>query len=91
MGDRQNRVALRLFNSMITTSENRAPCISPPSKGLTDERRLSILQISTNDIGGGAEKVEWNLFRGYRERGYRSWLAVGTSVEMIPLFCRDRE
>jgi glycosyltransferase involved in cell wall biosynthesis len=39
---------------------------------------LSILQISTNDIGGGAEKVAWNLFRGYRERGYLSWLAVGT-------------
>ena len=39
---------------------------------------MRILQISTNDIGGGAEKVAWNLFRGYRERGYQSWLAVGT-------------
>lgn len=63
---------------MITTSQNRAPCISPPSRGLTHERLLSLLQISTNDTGAGAEKVAWNFFRGYREAGYRSWLAVGT-------------
>lgn len=39
---------------------------------------MRILQISTVDIGGGAEKVAWNLFRGYRERRHESWLAVGT-------------
>jgi len=36
-----------------------------------------ILQVSTLDIRGGAAKVAWNLFRVYRARGYRSWLAVG--------------
>jgi glycosyltransferase involved in cell wall biosynthesis len=60
------------------TSENSAGRILQPSKGSTAEPRLRILQISTVDIGGGAEKVAWNLFRGYRERGYDSWLAVGT-------------
>jgi len=29
------------------------------------------------DIGGGAEKIAWNLFRSYRARGYSTWLAVG--------------
>jgi len=38
---------------------------------------MRILQVSTNDIGGGAEKVAWNLFQSYRYRGYASWLAVG--------------
>jgi glycosyltransferase involved in cell wall biosynthesis len=59
-------------------SVNSAGRILQPSKGSTAEPRLRILQISTVDIGGGAEKVAWNLFRGYRERGYDSWLAVGT-------------
>lgn len=38
---------------------------------------LRILQVSTADIAGGAEKVAWELFRSYRARGYASWLAVG--------------
>jgi glycosyltransferase involved in cell wall biosynthesis len=29
------------------------------------------------DVLGGAERVAWNLFTAYRERGYDSWLAVG--------------
>src|SRR5687768_14226282 len=62
---------------MIKTSDNPAACISSP-KPSTTERRLRILQISTVDIGGGAEKVAWNLFRVYRERRHESWLAVGT-------------
>ena len=38
---------------------------------------MRILQVSSRDIGGGAERVAWNLFRGYRERGHESRLAVG--------------
>jgi glycosyltransferase involved in cell wall biosynthesis len=38
---------------------------------------MRILQISPRDIGGGAERVAWNLFREYRERGHESFLAVG--------------
>lgn len=38
---------------------------------------MNILQVSTADIGGGAEKVAWNLFRAYQKRGHPSWLAVG--------------
>lgn len=41
------------------------------------ERPLCILQVSTADIQGGAEKVAWNLFAAYRRRGHPSWLAVG--------------
>ncbi|KAA0231873.1 glycosyltransferase [candidate division KSB1 bacterium] len=37
---------------------------------------MHILQVSPGDIGGGAEKVGWNLFTGCRERGHPSWLAV---------------
>jgi glycosyltransferase involved in cell wall biosynthesis len=36
-----------------------------------------ILQVSTYDTIGGAERVAWNLFRAYRARGIDSWLAVG--------------
>ncbi len=38
---------------------------------------IKILQLNTKDIGGGAEKVAWNLFQTYREYGHESWLAVG--------------
>ena len=40
-------------------------------------RPLCILQVGTCDIGGGAEKVAWDLFRSYRARGHSSWVAVG--------------
>ena len=38
---------------------------------------MRILQVSTYDIGGGAERVAYNLFHGYRDRGLDSWLVVG--------------
>ncbi len=41
------------------------------------DQSLRVLQVSTADLGGGAEKVAWNLFEAYRARGYDSWLAVG--------------
>lgn len=40
-------------------------------------RAMCILQVSTSDGGGGAEKVAWNLFQAYRQHGFPSWLAVG--------------
>jgi len=42
--------------------------------------RLKIVQVSTSDIGGGAEGSAWNLFKAYRERGFQSWLAVGSKA-----------
>jgi glycosyltransferase involved in cell wall biosynthesis len=48
------------------------------------EPKLGILQVSSADIGGGAEKVAWNLFRSYRTRGNLSWLAVGTKRSADP-------
>lgn len=45
--------------------------------GIVADRPLRILQVSTGDIAGGAEKVAWNLFQSYRARGNISSLAVG--------------
>jgi len=41
------------------------------------EPSLRILQVSTVDIAGGAEKIAWDLFTSYRALQHRSWLAVG--------------
>lgn len=52
---------------------------------------MNILQINTSDIGGGAEKIAWDLLQAYQARGLGSWLAVGTkrsdhpAVLSIPL------
>ena len=40
--------------------------------------RLRVLQVSTMDRGGGAERSAWNLYQAYKNRGHESWLAVGT-------------
>jgi glycosyltransferase involved in cell wall biosynthesis len=47
-------------------------------------RALRILQVSTYDTIGGAEKVACNLYQTYRERGYGSWLAVGHKLGIDP-------
>jgi len=39
--------------------------------------RVSVLQISTADRGGGAEAVALSLHRAFRARGHEAWLAVG--------------
>lgn len=38
---------------------------------------MNILQLSTSDRNGGAEKVAYDLFQAYRRRGHDSYLAVG--------------
>lgn len=38
---------------------------------------MNILQVNAFDDFGGAAKIAWNLFQGYRSRGHGSWLAVG--------------
>jgi glycosyltransferase involved in cell wall biosynthesis len=45
---------------------------------------LRILQVSTYDTIGGAERVAWNLSQIYRERGLGSWLAVGHKLGTDP-------
>jgi glycosyltransferase involved in cell wall biosynthesis len=45
---------------------------------------MKILQVSTADIAGGAEKVAWQLFQEYRRRGHNSWLAVGLKRSADP-------
>lgn len=41
------------------------------------ERHLRILQVSTSDGIGGAEKVAYNLHCAYCANGYSAWMAVG--------------
>jgi glycosyltransferase involved in cell wall biosynthesis len=48
------------------------------------KKPLRILQVSTFDIHGGAEKIAWNLFDAYRARDYSSWLAVGQKRSQDP-------
>jgi glycosyltransferase involved in cell wall biosynthesis len=53
-------------------------------------KNLSILQVSTRDIGG-AERIANNLHLGYLQRGQHSRLAVGHSYakNRADLFCID--
>ena len=44
----------------------------------------SIVQINTRDRRGGAERVAWNLFQAYQERGRASWLVVGKKYSNDP-------
>ena len=48
------------------------------------KQTLRILQVSTVDMRGGAEKVAWDLFTAYRDRGCGSWLAVGETLSNDP-------
>lgn len=47
----------------------------------------SILQVNSADIGGGAERISWNLHCAYRRLGYRSRLAVGCRRSEDPDVC----
>ena len=49
-----------------------------------DDSSLNILQVSTFDVAGGAEKVAASLFQAYRKRGYASYLAVGQNTSTTP-------
>jgi len=46
--------------------------------------RLTILQVSADDTGGGAERVALDLHRAYTERGHRSYLGLGTQAHAEP-------
>ncbi|MDD2340084.1 MAG: glycosyltransferase [Methanosarcina sp.] len=40
-------------------------------------KSFSIVQVSTSDIGGGAEKIAWNLLESHKLHDFDSWLVVG--------------
>jgi glycosyltransferase involved in cell wall biosynthesis len=46
--------------------------------GSVSDRSLKVLQVSTYDLAGGAEKISWSLHQGYKSLGIRSLLAVGS-------------
>jgi len=45
---------------------------------------LKILQISTQDLGGGAEKIAWKIHRELVDRGHESLLLVGKKLSSDP-------
>ncbi len=45
---------------------------------------LRILQVSTRDVAGGAERSARNLADAFRDMGHQSWLAVGDRREDDP-------
>jgi glycosyltransferase involved in cell wall biosynthesis len=47
-------------------------------------RALRILQVSTSDTKGGAERVAWSLAEAYRAQGHQAWLAVGDKYSYAP-------
>jgi hypothetical protein len=49
--------------------------MTPANRSLSPS--ATILQVSTADVAGGAEKVAADLHREYRARGLDAWLAVG--------------
>jgi glycosyltransferase involved in cell wall biosynthesis len=36
-----------------------------------------VITVNTSDVGGGAERMAWTLFKGFEARGLESWLVVG--------------
>ncbi len=49
-----------------------------------NEEPLRILQVSTVQMTGGAARIAWNLHQMYKERGLRSWMAVGRKETTDP-------
>jgi glycosyltransferase involved in cell wall biosynthesis len=47
-------------------------------------RPLRIVQISTSDLAGGAEKTAWKLHRRFRDKGHASVLVVGRKISNDP-------
>lgn len=70
--------------------ESRDPVESLPRSGLghgatrSVDTQMRILQVSTTDVGGGAERVARNLFEAFRTRGQESCLAVGLKYSSDP-------
>ena len=46
--------------------------------------KLNILQVNTDDSGGGAQKIARGLFQTYRTWGHDSWLAVSYKTSSDP-------
>ena len=43
----------------------------------SEKDHLNILQVSTSDIGGGAEKLAWKMFNAFKKYGHKPIMAVG--------------
>ena len=46
--------------------------------------KLGILQVNSNELSGGAQRIAHNLFLTYRRIGHESWLAVGHKTSRDP-------
>lgn len=45
---------------------------------------MRVLQVSTRDVAGGAERIAWNLFQSIADMGHTSYLAVGHKTSDDP-------
>ncbi len=43
-----------------------------------------VVTVNTADVGGGAERIAWTCFQGYRRHGLESWLVVGDKKSSDP-------
>src|SRR5262249_44805389 len=68
-----------VFSCAVPSSATGTVTPLPASCGTTSmaETPLHIASVSIADRCGGAEKMAWDLFQSYRERGHRSWPVVG--------------
>jgi len=48
------------------------------------ERPLATVQVSMFDRYGGAERIAWDLFQGFRARGHEAYMAVGRKRSADP-------
>lgn len=46
--------------------------------------RLSVLQVNSVDLGGGAAKIARSLFQALHDQGQHSWMAVGSKFSKDP-------
>lgn len=60
--------------------------LDPVDVGMTPtpKKPLSILQVNTYDVAGGAEKISYELKEIFEKRGQKSWLAVGYKNSRSP-------
>jgi glycosyltransferase involved in cell wall biosynthesis len=55
---------------------------------------MKVVTVNTADLGGGAERVSWLMFKGLEQRGLDSWLLVGDKKthdpQVVPFYLSPR-
>lgn len=76
------------MRSVVLTTEPASPRQMRPAPhaaaGMVAGRPLRVLQVGTVEAGGGAAAIANALHQAYRDRGVRSWQAVGHKLSADP-------